>query len=161
MFKKYIIVSLLALCLVTPNLVKAQTVAQEQLNAQLLVLIQDLMAQVQVLMAKLIAIEETRIAPVVVPVVQPTIQTPVLGSQTPTLITWIDLPQDNPYPTATPKQEEWSRVISNYNHNRKVPSDNICNNWQYRVDTFGEEDSAQRLEACHTALNAIKALFAQ
>jgi hypothetical protein len=57
MFKKLIIVSLLALCLITPNLAKAQTVTQEEVNAQLLQVINALMVQVQELMTKLVAMQ--------------------------------------------------------------------------------------------------------
>jgi competence protein ComGC len=62
MFKKLLIVSLLALCLVTPNLVKAQTVTQEDINAQLVQVINSLLVQVQELMTKLIAMQAQQVA---------------------------------------------------------------------------------------------------
>lgn len=162
--RKFLIISLLALVLISPNLASAQ-VTQEEVNQQLIALINSLMKQVQELLTKLVAIETQQTAqvqalgalqsqPTPAPVTPPVVTTPAP-------VTWIDLPQDNPYPTATPKNEEWTRVIGVYNHNEAVPSDLICSQWQYRVDTFKDADAGERLEACHAALGAIKALFVQ
>jgi hypothetical protein len=85
--KKFLIVSLLALVLITPAFASAQTVTQEEVNAQLLQIINSLMVQVQALMAKLVAMQtqqvtDSKILQTVVQQTTPVV--PVLGNvQTP------------------------------------------------------------------------------
>lgn len=60
--KNYIIIGLLALVFLTPSITHAQTVDQAAINAQLQVILNQLLVQVQELMAKLIEIQNKQIA---------------------------------------------------------------------------------------------------
>jgi hypothetical protein len=55
--KKLGLICLLAVVLASPSLASAQTVTQEEINAQIQVILNQLLAQVQELMAKLIAMQ--------------------------------------------------------------------------------------------------------
>jgi hypothetical protein len=92
--KKSLIIVLLALVLVAPLGAKAQTVTQEEINAQLQSLINTLMTQVQSLMQQLIAMQakqveqgqtlstiQTQTAPVLGAISSPAVQQPLTPGQ--------------------------------------------------------------------------------